>query len=98
MCLRVEWRPCCFAERNRQSAVEKEQKKHAGECQGQFMKERGGLVRVLRLDGFARTTLPRSVPELHELALGECWVHRNHGTATTHPLKKGVLFLKLFRS
>ena len=33
------------------------------------MKERGRLVRVFRLDEFARTRRPRSIPELHELAL-----------------------------
>ena len=37
--------------------------------QGQFMKERGRLVRVFRRDGFARTRRPRSIPDLHELAL-----------------------------
>ncbi|HEY2952879.1 MAG TPA: hypothetical protein VGK40_09865 [Verrucomicrobiae bacterium] len=35
--------------------------------QGQFVKERGRLVRVFRLDAFARTGHPRSIPELHEL-------------------------------
>ena len=33
------------------------------------MKERGRLVRVFRLDEFARTRRPRSVPELHAFAL-----------------------------
>ena len=37
--------------------------------QGQFMKERGRLVRVFRLDGFARTRRPRSILKPHELAL-----------------------------
>ncbi|HEY2951893.1 MAG TPA: efflux RND transporter periplasmic adaptor subunit [Verrucomicrobiae bacterium] len=37
--------------------------------QGQFMKERGRLVRVFRLDGFGRTRRPGSTPDLHELAL-----------------------------
>ena len=37
--------------------------------QGQFMKKRGRLVRVFRLNGFARTRRPRSIPELHALAL-----------------------------
>src|SRR5205823_620328 len=37
--------------------------------QDRFMKERGCLVRVFRLDGFARTRRPRSIPALRGLAL-----------------------------
>jgi len=42
-----------------------------GAMKGQFMKERGRLVRAFRLDGFVRTRRPRSNPELHELTLGD---------------------------
>ena len=60
---------------------------HTIPSQGQFMMERGRLVRVFRLDGFARTSRPRSVPELHELALPK----RRRPRFTLHASKSHAL-------
>jgi hypothetical protein len=47
------------------------------------MMERGHLVRVFRLEEFARTRRPRSVPELQASTLGLA-------TAVSNPFKKSV--------